>query len=59
MEALEAVKEEEEEGALECSAKVDENVVNGRMLTMAGLFDICSAEGSEVSRELLVRVVLA
>jgi hypothetical protein len=47
MEALE-VKEEAEGGA-ECGLKVDDNVVNGRMLTMAGLFDICQLEESEVS----------
>ena len=41
MEALEAVKEEEEDGLPE-NTKVESNVVNGRLLTMAGLFDICT-----------------
>lgn len=44
MKALEEVKEGEEDALL---GKVDINVVNGRMLTMAGLFDICM-ETSEV-----------
>lgn len=49
MGSLGEVKEEaEEEDASLCDAKVDENVLNGRMLTMAGLFDIWAAEGVEV-----------
>lgn len=49
MEALEAVKEEEEgvSPEEEENTKVDVNVVSGRMLTMAGIFDICT-ETAEV-----------
>ena len=55
--AVSTVKKEEEEEEEEEERKegegialknVDENVMSGRMLTMAGLFDICSHEGLEV-----------
>lgn len=38
---------EEGEGAV-AMEKVDYNVLHGRMLTMAGLFDVCT-EGTEVT----------
>lgn len=37
---MEIEEDAEGESSLECGAKVDPNVVGGRILTMAGLFDI-------------------
>ncbi len=46
---VEGLEKEGEEGAERASSKIDSDVVNGRMLTMAGLFDICATERPEVS----------
>lgn len=42
------VEQEEEKSIKQMKAKIDSDVVNGRMLTMAGLFDINAAMRPEV-----------
>ena len=55
MAEVEAPKEEDEVGESDAArkeaSKIESDVVNGRMLTMAGLFDICSTDRPEVSVE--------
>ena len=48
---VEAVKDEDDvkSGTKQELSKIESNVINGRMLTMAGLFDICSSDGPGVS----------
>ena len=49
---LEVAVEEVEggDGNLQGSSKIDPDVVNGRLLTMAGLFDISTTEVSPVAQ---------